>query len=108
MKFNLPTSPFLIFGLWHSVEVRELTDAENAELQGGYYDDTNYIIVIDKTVPEHRRYEIFLHECGEAYNHLSNLKMNHTQISVVGLGYHDMICNVLEATECDSESDSRT
>ena len=95
MQFTIPTDPFLIFGIWHTADIRALTEMEATEIEGGFYDHENRIIVIDKSVAEHLWPEIFMHECTEAHNHLANLKMNHTQISVVSLGMHDLVCNVL-------------
>ena len=101
MKWAIPKEPFLIFGIWHSVEIRELTDAEASEVEGGFYDQENRIIIIDKSIPSHLWPEIFTHEVEEAINHLTNLKMNHTQISVTSLGYHNVFNQLVAETEAE-------
>ena len=90
MKFNIPDTVF-IFGLLHSVEVRPLTEDESAEIRGGYYDDTNRIIIVDSTVPRHLHREIFLHEYAEAVTDLLDMKLRHTPIEAMGLAYHNLI-----------------
>ncbi len=97
MKFQIPNTIWIL-GVLHTVEIRAMNDDDPDESDaGGLYKADGRRIVIDQTQPEHLRPEILCHEIAEGINDQLDLGLKHWQISAMGIGFHDVFCNQLEA-----------
>ena len=97
MKWNIPDTVWIL-GILHTVEVRPFNESDLTERgQNGLYDSDTRTISIDSVVPEHLRHELFCHEVAEGVNDIMDLGLKHYQIAAIGVGFHDVFRNQMEA-----------
>ena len=110
MKCKVPDTGHYLLGVYHIVDKHDFSesDADESGAMGLYKDDGREIL-LDTTQPEYTQSETHLHECIHGIDSVADLGLKHWQICILSLAIHDLFRNQLgEATECDSESDSRT